>query len=129
MKNKNFLKEISRDFVALGSPVFFVLVLVRVSMLPNTEYLMQFVFAGILFFILMFLFKANLPSGLGLIMLVFTIIYYNDLRFGVFAALAYSGLIFSLIYLKEEKNKIFKGFIFGMMSTLASYFSVDFIFG
>ena len=128
MNEKNFLKEIPRDFVAIGGPVFFALVLARVLIISDYQYLMQFLFAGILFFVLIFLFKANLPSGLGLIMLVFMIIFYNDLRFSILVVLAYFGLIASLLYLKEEKNKIFKGFILGAVSTVVSYFAVDFIF-
>lgn len=125
---RGFLKETSRDFLAIASPVFFALVLVRVSLLSNLEYLMQFVFAGILFFILVYFFKSNRYSGLGLIMLFFTIIFYNNLKFSIFAILVYFGLIASLLYLKEEKNKIFKGFAFGVISSVVSYFAVGFIF-
>ena len=55
MNEKNFLKEIQRDFVAIGGPVFFALVLARVLIISDYQYLMQFLFAGILFFILIYL--------------------------------------------------------------------------
>ena len=56
MINKNFLKELARDFIALGSPIFFIIVIVRISLLSNYEYLSQFIIAGVLFLISVFLF-------------------------------------------------------------------------
>ena len=129
MKRKNLLREIARDFIALGSPVFFILVIARIYLLSNFEYLSQFIIAGVLFFILIFLFKGNLYSGLGLIVLVFTTLFYNNLKFSIFAILVYLGLMVSMIYLKTDKEKIFKGVLAGAISTVISYFTVDFIFG
>lgn len=122
------IKEIPRDIIALGGLPFFILVLVRVSILSKPEYLTQFIFAGFLCFILMFLFKSNIHSGLGIVMLFFTIIYYNDLKFSVFAVLIYLGLLASLLYIKEEKTKIFKGIFFGVISSAISYYVVKLIF-
>lgn len=128
MKIKYPLKEVARDFIAFGSPVFFALVLARVYLLSNFEYLSQFVIAGILFFILFLFFKINLYSGLSLIVLVFTILYYNDLNFGIFATLAYLGLLASLVYLKTDKKEIFNGILLGAISSLVSYYVVKLIF-
>ncbi|MEK6898027.1 MAG: hypothetical protein AABX28_01570 [Nanoarchaeota archaeon] len=122
------LREIPRDIIALGSLPFFILVLVRVSILSKQEYLMQFVLAGVLFFILMFLFKSNMHSGLGFVMLFFTIIYYNDLKFSILAILIYLGLLASLIYFKIEKIKIFSGILFGVISSAISYYAGGLIF-
>jgi len=128
MKRKNLLRETARDLIALGSPLFFVIVIARISILSNYEYLSQFIIAGVLFFTLMFFFKGNLYSGLGLIVLVFTTLFYNNLKFSIFAILIYLGLIVSLIYLKTDKEKVFKGVLAGAISTAISYFIVDFIF-
>jgi hypothetical protein len=128
MKINYSLKEIARDFIALGSPIFFILVIVRVSLLSNFEYLSQFVIAGILFIVLFFFIKINMYSGLSLIVLIFTTLYYNNLRFWIFASLAYLGLLFSLIYLKEDKKKIAYGVLLGIISTIISYFTVNLIF-
>ncbi len=128
MKKREWLKETARDIVALGSLPFFLLVVARVVILPNQHFLSQFIFAGIIFFLLMPLFKQNLYSGLGLILLVLVSLYYNNLKFTVFASLLYTGLIISLIYLKTEKQKIIKGVLSGALSTAASYFLVRMIF-
>jgi len=129
MEDKNWFKKFARDFVALGSPVFFVLVLARVSMLSKPYYLSQFIIAGVIFFLLMILFKSDLYSGLGFVVLVFTSLYYNDLKFSIVAILIYFGLIASLIYLKTEKNKVIKGILFGAIGTAISYYLVGRIFG
>tara|TARA_Y100000310_G_C20633582_1_gene789984 strand:- start:1273 stop:1662 length:390 start_codon:yes stop_codon:yes gene_type:complete len=128
MEKTKILKEISRDIIALGSPIFFVFILIRVSIAQDQVYLSQFIFAGILFLVLMFLLKSSIYSGLGLIALIFTSIFYNYLPYTIFGSLVYIGLIFSLIYLKKDKKEIFKGILFGLVSSTIGYYLVDFIF-
>jgi len=128
LKDKISLKEIARDIIALGSPIFFVLVVARIYLLSNFEYLSQFLIAGILFLVLFFIFKADIYSGLGLIVLIFTMIYYNDLKFGIFGTLLYAALILSLVYLNKGKKEILLGVVLGAVSALISYFAVKMIF-
>ena len=128
IKDKISPKEIARDIVALGSPIFFILVVARIYLLSNFEYLSQFVIAGILFLVLFFIFKADIYSGLGLIVLIFTMIYYDDLKFGIFGALLYIGLILSLVYLNKGKKEVFLGAVFGAISALISHLAVGIIF-
>jgi hypothetical protein len=122
------LKEIARDIIALGSPVFFIFILIRVSITQNPAYLSQFIFSGIFFLILMLLLKSNIYSGLGMVALTFTSIYYNYLPYTIFGLLVYVGLIFSLIYLKKDKQEVFKGVLFGLISSAIGYYIVGFIF-
>jgi hypothetical protein len=129
MKKINWLKETARDIISLGSLPFFVLVLVRLFINPDIHYISQVVLAGIVFFLFMLLFKPNMYSGLGFILLVFVSLYYNDLKFGIFSGLLYLCLIASLIYLKTEKGAIVKGVLFGALSTAISYFLVKWFFG
>ena len=124
--SKNVSKELARDFLALGSIPFFILVLARIWILNDQSYFFQFVISGVLFLILTYALKNNLYSGLGFIMLFFTVIYYNNLRFSVLGSLVYVGLIYSLIYLKYEK--IILGFLFGALSTGIGYYAVKLIF-
>ena len=125
---KEWLREFARDFVALGGIPFFILVLVRVSLLERPDFFSQFIIAGVIFIILMLIFKSDMYSGLGLIVLVFTIIYYEQTRFTIFAILAYILLIISLFYLKIDKKHIFKGISFGVIGTIISYYAVRLIF-
>ena len=121
-------KEAARDIIALGSPVFFLLVIARIFLLSNYAYLSQFIIAGILFLAMMFFIKANYYSGLGLIVLIFTAKYYGDLKFALFGAFLYLLLLASLIYLKEDKMKIVKGILFGLISAGISYYAINLIF-
>ncbi len=125
---KEGVKGVARDIIALGSIPFFTLVLIRITILKDPIYLAQFIFAGILFLILFFIFKSNIYSGLSLIIGTFTSINYNDLIYAIFVTLAYILLIFSLVYLKEDKKRIFLGFLFGAISTITSYFLINLIF-
>lgn len=122
------IKETARDLIALGGLPFFILIVARVWLLSKPYYSFQFIIGGFVFLILMLIFKSNLHSGLGLIALVFTTLYYNDFKFGIFAILIYCLLLFSLIYLKKDKKEIFKGILFGGISILISYYSVGILF-
>ena len=128
MKTNNFLKESARDIIALGSPVFFILALARILITENYPYLAKVAFAGLLFLALMYFFKANIHLGFGIIILVFLSIYYNDLTFAIFASLIYIAAIISMFYLKEEKHKIIKGIIFGLISAGISWLAVEKLF-
>ena len=129
MKTKDFLKEIARDLISLGSPIFFLLVLVRVSMTANYVYLSEFIISGILFLAFVFLFNANVYSGLGFVALVFTSIYYSSINFTIFGTALYFALLFSLFYLKHDLKEIIKGAMLGILSAGIGYYIVRLIFG
>lgn len=111
----------ARDIVAVGGIPFFILILVRVYLLNNPIYFSQFVIAGILFLGSFFLFKQNIYAGLGLIVLIFTSLYYDDLVFSVFGIVAYVFLLAGLFYLKKDVKKIFFGIILGALGIGISY--------
>lgn len=125
---KNWLKEVARDIIALGSIPFFILVLVRVSLLEKPYFLSQFIIAGVIFLVLMLIFKSDLYSGLALVVLIFTILYYENMRYSIFASLAYLLLLGGLIYLDRDKKKVFKGVLLGAISTAISYYVVKLVF-
>ncbi len=125
---KKTFKEIARDLIALGGIPFFILIIGRVWMLDKPYYPFQFIIGGIIFLLFMFIFKSNLHSGLGLIALTFMLIYYNHLKFSIFASFVYLLLILSLVYLKKDKKEIFKGILFGAISSVISYYIVGGLF-
>ena len=128
MKLDNFLKESARDIISLGSPIFFILALARISITDNYSYLAKVALAGFLFLSLVYFFKANIRIGFGIIIVVFLSLYYNDLMFTIFASIIYILAIVSLFYLKEDKKRIIKGIIFGLISTGISWFVVEKLF-
>ena len=113
MKDDGWLKVLARDVIALGGLPFFVLVLVRVWMLDNTAYFLQFVVAGVIFGLLFLFVKQDVYAGLGLIVLVFTSLYYEDFLYSVFGAVAYCLLLVSLFYLGRDWKKVIFGVLIG----------------
>lgn len=126
---KEWIKETARDIIALGGIPFFILVLVRVAILSKPDFLFQFLFAGVIFLLITFLLKINLYSGLGLIILIFTSLYYDDFKFSIFAVLVYIGMIISLMFLNKNKKEIIKGVLLGILSSAISYYLVKGIWG
>ena len=129
MKKEIWWKETARDIISLGSLPFFLLVIVRVLIPPVTwNYVSEFILAGVIFFLLYLFLKQDLHSGLGLILLLFISIFYNNLNFAIFASLIYICLLVSLFYLKKDRKGIIFGIISGALSSLISYFIIKQIF-
>ena len=116
-----WLKEVARDLVALGSVPFFVLVLVRVWMLNNPVYFLQFVTSGVVFGLMFLWVRQDVYAGLGLIVLVFTSLYYGDFLYVVFGSVAYCLLVVSLFYLEKDWRKILFGVVVGGISIAISF--------
>lgn len=125
---KKHVKDIARDLIALGGVPFFILVLVRVYILNKPEYFAQFAVAGLIFVLIAIFLRTSIYSGLGLVVLVFTNLYYQDLGFGVISVIAYVLLLISLVYLEKSKREIVKGFILGVLASGVSYSLIKLIF-
>ncbi len=121
MKDEGWLKVLARDLIALGGLPFFVLVLVRVWMLDNTAYFLQFAIAGVLFGLLFLFVRQDVYAGLGLIVLVFTSIYYVDSLYTIFGIVAYCLLLVSLFYLGRDWKKVILGVLIGAAGVGASF--------
>jgi len=115
------LNGLAKDLVSLGGIPFFILVLTRVWILHNLHYFIEFFISGIIFIFITLIFKAELYSGLSLVVLVFTSIHYNDLAFTIVASIAYILLIVSLIYLKKDKKSVFLGVLYAGIICLILY--------
>ena len=121
------LRELARDFIAIGSIPFLVLTIVRVATM-SPYYPMQFIISSCLFFILRWIFKAELRAGIGFILLVFTSLFYKTWLFAVFAVLVYAGVIISLFYLHRDRREVFKGIFLGVLSAGIGYALVQLMF-
>lgn len=123
MKEEGYalIKTAARDIVAIGGVPFFILVLVRVYLLNNPVYFSQFVIAGVIFLGSFFLLKQSIYAGLGLIVLVFTSMYYGNNTFTIFGMIAYAFLLGGLFYLKEDIKKIILGIVMGALGVGVSY--------
>jgi hypothetical protein len=122
---KDWKKEISRDVLAFGSIVFYVLVVVRALIKPYRPFVDSLVVA-ILVLIILTVFIKNYDAYIarGLVLAFFTSVFYQDILFTAFAIFLFFGLIFSSYYIGTEKSKIFKGLILGAVSVAVGYYGV-----
>lgn len=127
-KRIEILKQVPRDFLALGSIPFFLLVLVRIWILDTPAYFSQIAISGGIILITALILKTNIYSGLALAILFFTSLVYNELPYTIFGSIAYLGLIASLFYLKYDKKKIMLGMLIGALASGISYIVVGYLF-
>ena len=121
MKRVGWIKEAARDLVSLGGLPFFVLVLARVWILDKPEYFLQFALAGVVFGLVFLILKQDYYSGLSLIVLVFTALYYEKTLYSIVGGVAYLMLIGSLFYLGKDWKKILLGVIIGILGIGVSF--------
>lgn len=123
-------KELARDCIALGGIFFYALVVARVAILQDWNYMFQFVFAAAVLFLIAAIlrFKAEAHAGLGFILLVLISLYYKNMFFTSFAVLVYILLVLSLFYLKAEKARIWKGILTGGISVAIGYYLASLLF-
>ena len=124
MQNKNFKKELARDFLALGSWIFFILVLARALIKPYRPFVDQIAIAGIILLITAFLLKDKYDpyTARALVLLFFTVLFYEDNLFTFFAGLAFIGIVLSSYYITKDNIKIIKGLGIGIITTIISYY-------
>ena len=115
-------KEIARDTLALGSVPFYLIVIIRAIIGKYLPFIYQLSIAFIILFIFSKLLKnSNQHIARGLILAVFTSIFYKETIFTIFAAILFFAMIASLFYLKAKRNEILKGTVLGIASAAASY--------
>jgi|TARA_Y100000310_G_scaffold336196_1_gene420111 hypothetical protein len=104
-------KELARDLLAFGSPVFYALVFARALIGPYPVFIKQLTIAGVLIFLGAAAFRDRVDwyvtrSG---VISMFTIIFYNNQTFNIFVALAFTGILCSSYFVRKDINKIIWG--------------------
>lgn len=124
----NLKKEISRDLMAFGGLPFLVLVLVRVWMVNNYLELSQMIFGVGLLSLLGFAFRNGIDqhSGRIIILVVFTSLFYYDLKYSIFASLIGLLAVYGMWRYLERKGVLF-GVVFGGVVSLVSYFVIRYL--
>ena len=85
---KNWKKGIARDVMALGSIPFYFIVIIRAIIGKYAIFVYQLLIAAIILFLLMKIFrKSNAHIARGLILVVFTSLFYRDNLYTTFAFL------------------------------------------
>src|SRR3989344_4553184 len=101
--------ETARDFIALGSWIFYALLI-----------------AGIILLILGLVYrKYNSYLARGLVLVVFTILFYDSLIYTYFASVVLIGLVVCSYYLDKGWKKGAIGILIGVLASVIAYFSVS----
>ena len=121
-------KEIARDLIALGSIPFYILVLARSLIGDYYLFFYQLIIALVFLFLVNILFKNfNQHLSRAFVLVVFTIIFYKQLIYTVFAVIVFLLILASLVYLKIDKKEINFGLILGIISSLIGYYLAPFL--
>ena len=116
------MKEVSRDILALGSIIFYFIVLVRALIGNYMPFVYQLVVAFVVLFGLSYFIKgSNNHLGRILILVVFTSLFYNNMIYTVFVSLVFVLAIISSYHLKKD---IFRGLFLGVVASLIGYLVV-----
>jgi hypothetical protein len=129
MKRKEWKRETARDFLALGSLVFYVLVLARAFIRPYRPFVDWLMVAGLVL-ILVGLFYKEFDGYVarGLVLVVFTSLFYGDLLYTGFAVLAGVGIVWSSKLGGKEWWEIIIGLVVGGLGVLVGWFGVGLFF-
>jgi len=127
---KNWKKEFSRDLLALGSIIFYVLVLGRSLIGPYWPFVVQLTLSGIvLFLIYLFYKKADYYTGRALILLYFTSLFYKDLVYSLFASFVFILIFVSSYFVGNKIKNIVYGVVFGIVASLISFYLSPYVLG
>ncbi len=121
MRNK-IIKEVSRDLLALGGLPFFFLAISRSLIGEYYIYTYQLGISLIIVTAVSLFIKANLHLARSLVVLVFSILFYNVQKFTIFAGIIWLFLLGSTIYLDQDRKLILNGVFLGAISTIITYY-------
>jgi len=120
---KNWKYEIARDSMAIGSILFYLIVVVRSLIGDYLIFVYQLIIAIIILIISSFIIKnTNHHIARALVLVVFTSLFYKDNLFTIFAGLLWIFMILSAFYIRENKKSIYKGIVLGIIATFVSYY-------
>jgi hypothetical protein len=131
-RGENWKKELARDFLAFGSWVFFVLVIARAAIKPYRPFVDQMIIAGFLLLIIGFVLKKfdiDYYISRGLVLVIFTSIFYEDNLFSFFAILVMIGLVFSSYFVRNSLKRVGLGLVVGGIVSWLSWWFAGFGFG
>lgn len=112
-----WLREGSRDIVALGGLPFYFLVMARAMIGVYNLFALQLAIALIFIIAVEFFVKANVHIARGFVVFAFTSIFYSHLPFTIFAFFAWLLAVAALLYLRKSLKSVLKGIVLGVVAT------------
>ena len=123
MDSRGWKNEAARDILALGSWVFYVLVIGRALIKPYRPFADQIIIAGVLIILAGLVFRDfDGYVARGLVLVTFTIIFYNSLIYAIFAIAIGLLLLLSSYFYENSIKKISYGMIVGLLGIVAGYY-------
>ncbi len=128
MFEKSWKKEVARDTLALGGIAFYFIVIGRSFVANYYTFVWQIVIAALIILIASLIFKnADYHIGRGLTLVIFTILFYNDWRFSIFASILFLAMIFCSLYIWKSWKKLVGGILIGSICSVLAYYIVSFL--
>ena len=124
---KSIIKEIARDSLAFGSIPMFIIVAARSTVGSYYVFLYQILLAGLILFILSYFFKSQNHLARSILLFIFTILFYDDIKYTIFASFLLILIFSSVVYLKYPKKQIIFGIMNGLISSGISYYVLKII--
>jgi hypothetical protein len=116
-------KEIQRDILALGSPVFYFLVIARALVGPFWDLANPLVFLAPVVLLASYLkLSADLYIARAVLMTAVITKHYNDVLFGVFAGIVVILMMISSLRLGSATSRVRNGFALGTILAIIGIF-------
>lgn len=120
--NKVWNREVQRDILALGSPVFYILTIGRALVGPFWDLLNPLVLIAVILYVLYKTVPAvDFYLARGLILATFITRHYNDLLFGLFAFIAFIGMVAAAVNIGKSKAVVTRGIWLGTALSIVGY--------
>lgn len=116
--NSGWRSELARDFLSLGSWVFFVLVVARILILPyRWPYLTHLLIAAGLILVVDIFARKSVDGYLArsVVLAYYLCLFYENRQFSIFVTLAVIGLLISSRHLGNDWKKIIYGVVLGLV--------------
>lgn len=121
-------RETARDFIALGGLAFYFIVIGRAFVSEYYAFVLQLVFSAVFLVLFSLFFKrADYHIARSIVIIIFSIIFYQDIIFSIFAGFLFLGILFCVHYLKTNFREIIIGLILGGISALLSFYLVPWL--
>jgi hypothetical protein len=116
--SRSWLREVQRDLMALGSVIFYLLVLGRALVGPFWDLAIPLLVVGVaLLAVQPFLKEADLYLTRALILAVLVTRHYGDVVFGLFAGAAFVLMVLSALALGRSRSSIAQGLVVGVVGS------------
>ncbi|MBI2451449.1 hypothetical protein HYV50_00040 [Candidatus Pacearchaeota archaeon] len=116
-------KQTSRDLLALGSWVFYLLVIIRALIKPYRPFADQLIISALVLLMLsIFIKNSEFYVSRALLLAIFTSLFYQDILFAILAVITFLLLITGSYYLENRTIKTVRGLILGAISFIVGYY-------